>query len=54
MRQKLFVAKSVVSYFDVHPYVSKSERIVSFIGFHETVQRLSACNIAKYCTLALY
>ena len=27
------------------------ERIFSFLGFSEIVQNLSACNIAKYCTL---
>ena len=31
----------------------KRERIFSFIGFSEIVQYLSACNIAKYCTLGI-
>ena len=32
----------------------QSERIFSIIGLSEIVQYLSACNIAKYCTLALH
>ena len=32
----------------------QSERIFSSIGFPEIVEYLSACNAAKYCTLALH
>ena len=53
-RQKNFVAKSVVycTATFVLRYEGQSERIFSFIDFSEIVQYFSACNIAKYCTLA--